>query len=76
MAHGYLELPPQSSLKRLEILCTKQLQAQFTITNWILWSLTLSSKINLLEWAVLTFASGITQNFTGYIKVDCQLRLY
>ena len=32
MAHGYLELPPQS-LKRLEILCTKQLQAQFTITN-------------------------------------------
>ena len=70
MAHRYLELPPQS-LKRLEILCTKQLQAQFTITNWILWSLTLSSKINLLEWAVLTFASGIAQNFTGYIKVDC-----
>ena len=33
MAHGYLELPPQSSLKRLEILCTKQLQVQFTITN-------------------------------------------
>ena len=33
MAHGYFELPQHSSLERLEILRTKQLQAQFTIIN-------------------------------------------